>query len=132
LESPTEALSSGLSEEQAQERGLQRLQDAFEAVKDPLMVLRTQEEHLGSEKVSGRLLHKVPDLEYQDSRRRVWASAYVIDRFVTMIDTQSASAMYREVRDGLARNERDGTLGKIFECYVRHLFFTGSGTKIRK
>jgi hypothetical protein len=132
LELPTEALRRELSVEQAHKAGLERLEGAFKGVKHPLDVLRTQEENWDSVKVSGRLLHKVPDLEYQDSWRRVWASAYVIDRFVDMINTESASAMYREVRDGLARNERDGTLGKIFECYVRHLFFTGSGTKIRK
>src|SRR5256885_16590063 len=72
---------------------------------------------------------RVPDSEtpYQDGRHRVWASAYVIDRFVNMMDTHSANNMNREVMEGLARNERGGTLGKIFECYVRHLFFKGGG-----
>ena len=132
LESPTEVLRQGHSKEQAQKSGLQRLEDAFEVVQDPFDVLRTQEENWGSVKVSGRLLHKVPDLEYQDSRRRVWASAYVIDRFVSMIDTHSANNMHSALRDGLARNERHSTLGKVFECYVRHLFFRGGGTELRR
>jgi hypothetical protein len=137
LESPTEALRCKLGGKQAHETGLQRLEDAFEAARDPLNVLRTQEENWGSAEVSGHLLHRVPDLEYQDSRRRVWASAYVIDRFVNMIDPHSANNMRCAVRDGLARgglarNERDGTLRKVFECYVRHLFFRGGGTKLRK
>jgi hypothetical protein len=58
------------------------------------------------------LLHRVPDSEYRDGRHRVWASAYVIDRFVSMMDTHSANNMNREVMEGLARNERDGTLRK--------------------
>src|SRR5256885_1950584 len=49
-----------------------------------------------------------------------------------MMDTHSANNMNREVMEGLARNERDGTLGKIFECYVRHLFFKGGGVRLRK
>jgi hypothetical protein len=81
--------------------------------KDPLDFIRTQEQSL-SAKVSGRLLHKVPDSElYQDGWHRVWASAYVIDRFVNMIDAHAASNMNRQVMEGLARNERDGTLGKV-------------------
>jgi hypothetical protein len=131
LESPTEALRDGHSEEEAQESGLQRLEDAFEAApQDPLNILRTQEENWGSVKVSGRLLHKVPDLKYRDNRRRVWASAYVIDRFVSLINTHSANNMHCAIRDGLARNE--STLRKGFECYVRHLFFRGGGTELRK
>jgi hypothetical protein len=130
LEAPTTALLLGLGEEQAYERDL-RLQDAFNEIKDPLKVLRAQEESLGS---GGYLLHKMPDSEtlYWDGRHRVWASAYVIDRFVNMMDTDSASKMSREVMEGLARNERDSTLGKIFECCVRYLFFKGGGAKLRK
>jgi hypothetical protein len=133
LESPTEALRSGLSEKQAREKGIQRLRDAFKRVKDPLHVLRAQEESLGFVKVSGRLLHKVPDPEtYQDGGRYVWASAYVIDTFVNRMNTQSAYHMKREVMEGLASNDKDGSLGKVFECYVRHLFFTGGGVGLRK
>jgi hypothetical protein len=133
LEAPTKALRRGYSEDKAREKGLRRLQDAFNGIEDPLKVLRAQEESLGSVQVSGRLLHKVPDSKtYQDGRHRVWASAYVIDRFVNMMNTYEASDMKREVREGLANNERDGTLGKVFECYVRHLFFTGGGVGLRK
>jgi hypothetical protein len=132
LEAPTGVLRAGLSKEEAHKRGLRRLEDAFRVIKDPLRILYFQKESSGIIKVSGRLLHKVPGLEYQDSRRHVWASAYVIDRFVNLIDAQSANNMHCAVRDGLARNERDGTLGKIFECYVRHLFFRGGGTELRK
>jgi hypothetical protein len=80
------------------------------------------------------LLHKMPESErsYEDGRHRVWASAYVIDRFVNKMNAHSANSMNREVMEGLARNERDGTLGKVFECYVRHLFFTGGGVGLRK
>jgi hypothetical protein len=88
---------------------------------------------LGSVKVSGRLLHKVPDPEtYWNGGHRVWASAYVIDRFVKKMDIQSASNMEHKVRDGLAKGESDGTLGRLFECYVRHLFFKGGGVELRK
>jgi hypothetical protein len=134
LESPTEALRLELSEEEACERGLRRLQIAFNEVKDPLRVLRGQEENFGSVKVSGRLLHRVPKSEtsYEEASHRVWASAYVIDRFVSMIDTRSADDMHCAVRDGLARNDKDSTLGKVFECYVRHLFFRGGGIELRK
>lgn len=136
LEAPTEALRVGCSEEMANEKGLQRLEDAFNQIKDPLDFLRTQEQSLGL-KVSGRLLHKVPgvpdsETSYRDSSHRIWASAYVIDRFIGMVDTHAADNMNRQVMEGLARNERDGTLGKIFECYVRHLFFKGGGVKLRK
>src|SRR5436305_9665050 len=34
--------------------------------------------------------------------------------------------------EGLARNQRDGTLGRIFECYVRYLFFKGGEVRLRK
>ena len=34
--------------------------------------------------------------------------------------------------EGLSRGGNDGTLGKLFECYVRHLFFTGGGVKLKK
>jgi len=132
LESPTEALRHGLSEEEAHKRGLRRLENAFNEIKDPLNVLRAQEESLGSVKVSGRLLHKVPDSAYQDGYHRVWASAYVIDRFVNLMDAHSANDMRKAVMEGLAKNDRDGTLGKIFECYVRHLFFRGSEVELRK
>jgi hypothetical protein len=130
LEAPTRALRHGLSEKRAHERDLQRLQDAFNEIKDPLNALRVQES-LGS---GGRLLHKVPDSEtsYWNGRRRVWASAYVIDRFINMINDHSANNMKRRVMEGLARNERDHTLGKVFECYVRHLFVTGGGVRLRK
>jgi hypothetical protein len=134
LESPAEAIRLGYPQKKAHEKGLRRLRDAFNAIKDPLNVLRAQEESLGSVKVSGRLLHKVPDSEppYWDSGHRVWASAYVIDRFVSMVNTYSASNMNREVMEGLARNERDDTIGKVFECYVRHLFFKGGRTTLKK
>jgi hypothetical protein len=80
-----------------------------------------------------RLLHKGPEPDlYSDSWHRVWASAYVTDRFANMIDAHAASDMNRQVMEGLARNERDGTLGKVFECYVRHLFFKGGGVRLRK
>jgi hypothetical protein len=133
LQAPTRALINGLSDQEAHDEGLRRLEDAFNEIKDPLMVLRAQEESLGV-KVSGRLLHKVPDsmTSYRNSRHRVWASAYVIDRFVNMMNAHSASDMNRQVREGLASNQRDGTLGKVFECYVRHLFFKGGGVKLRK
>jgi hypothetical protein len=133
LGAPAEALRLGLGEERALESGLQRLEDAFNEIKDPLNVLRAQGESLGI-KVSGRLLHKAPDSEtlYWDTRLRVWASAYVINRFVSMLDSHSASNMNRQVMEGLARNQKDGTLGIIFECYVRHLFFKGGGTRLRK
>jgi len=109
LELPTMALRLGFDEEQAHEAGLRRLQDAFKEVKNPLNVLRAQEKSSGSVKVSGHLLHRVPDSEYRDGWHRVWASAYVIDRFANMMDTHSANNMSREVMEGLARNERDGT-----------------------
>ena len=32
----------------------------------------------------------------------------------------------------LAKNDEDDTLEKIFECYVRHLFFTRGGLELRK
>ena len=134
LEAPTEALRQGLGEQKVHERGLRRLEDAFNEIKDPLKVLRTQAESLGSVKVSGRLLHKVPDstTPYWDTKHRVWASAYVIDRFVDIINAFSACNMNREVREGLARNDRDGTLGKVFKCYVLYLFVNGSRVKLRK
>src|SRR5437016_8082001 len=108
LEAPTEALRLGFGEEMAHQSGLERLEAAFHEIKNPLKVLRAQEKSLGSVKVSGRLLHKVPDSEtpYQDGWHRVWASAYVIDKFVNMMDDHSASNMNREVIEGLARNER--------------------------
>jgi hypothetical protein len=132
LEAPAEALRTGLSNEEARGEGLRRLEDAFSAIENPLKILYFQKESSGTTKFSGRLLHKVPDSKYRDGRRRVWASAYVINRFVTKIDAQSASNMNRQVMEGLARNDKDGSLGKVFECYVRHLFFTGGGVGLRK
>jgi hypothetical protein len=132
LEAPIKALRAGSSKKRARKKGLRRLRMAFEEIEDPLKVLRSQEESSNSVTVSGRLLHKVPDPEYEDGRRHVWASAYVIDKFVNKINEESANNMNREVMDGLARNERDGALGKVFECYVRHLFFTGGGVSLRK
>jgi hypothetical protein len=134
LQSPTQALCFELGEERAHERDLRRLQVAFNETRDdPLDFLRTQEESLDSI-ISGRLLHKVPDSEtsYWDGRHRVWASAYVIDRFVNRMNSHSASNMNRAVMEGLARKERGGTLGKVFECYVRYLFFQGGGVRLRK
>ena len=130
LEAPIEVLQLGLGEKEAHEKGLQRLEYALTEIGNPLSVLRAQKESLNSVKVSGRLLHKVPDSEtsYRDGRHRVWASAYVIDKFVHMINTHSANDMSRQVMEGLARNERNGALGKVFECYVRHLFFNGGVT----
>jgi hypothetical protein len=71
LQAPAEAIGRKLSEEEARESGLQRLEDAFDEIEDPLKVLRTQKERLGPVKVSGRLLHKVPDskVSYRDGRR---------------------------------------------------------------
>src|SRR5579871_6419679 len=73
LEAPTKALAGGADEKEAYKKGLQRLEDAFDGIKDPIKVLRAQVENLDSIKVSGRLLHKVPDSErpYEDSRHRV-------------------------------------------------------------
>jgi hypothetical protein len=132
LEAPTKTLRARGGWKKAHEEGLRRLQNAFDEIMNPLSVLRSQEESLKSIKVSGRLLHKVPDPEYADGRRRVWASAYVINKFVDKMNDESANNMNREVMEGLARNERDDTLGKVFECYVRHLFFTGGGVSLRK
>ena len=134
LEAPAKALRFGESEEEACKRGLLRLEDALNNIKNPLTVLRAQEETLGGIKVSDRLLHKMPDSEtsYRDGSHRVWASAYVIDKFVNIVDAQSASDMSRAVWSGLKSNGADGTLGKVFECYVRHLFFKGGGVKLRK
>jgi hypothetical protein len=56
----------------------------------------------------------------------------VIDRFANMIDAHAANDMSRQVMEVLARNQRDGTLGEVFECYVRHLFFKGGGVRLRK
>jgi hypothetical protein len=131
LEAPTEVLRVGHGEEKAHEGALQRIHAAFSEIKDPLDFIRTQEQSL-SAKLSGRLLHKVPASEFRDGWHRVWASAYVIDRFVNMIDAHAANDMHRQVVEGLARNERDGSLGKVFECYVRHLFFKGGGVRLRK
>jgi hypothetical protein len=50
----------GQGEEKAHERALQRLEAAFSEIKDPLDFIHTQEQSLNA-KVSGRLLHKVPD-----------------------------------------------------------------------
>ena len=134
LEAPTGELRYGGDENEAHTSGLRRLEDAFNEIKDPLNVLRAQEEGSDFVKVSGRLLHKVPNSEkpYRDGGHRVWASAYVIDRFVDKMNAKSAFNMNREVMEGLARNERDGTLGKVFECYVRHLFFTAGGLELKK
>ena len=134
LEAPTEALRFRLSVDEARKRGLQRLEDAFNAIRNPLNVLRAQRESLGVQKVSGRLLHKMPDpeTEYRDGQHRIWASAYVIDKFVGMINAQSASNMSSQVMQGLANGDTDGTLGKVFECYVRHLFFKGGGVRLSK
>jgi hypothetical protein len=132
LEAPTKALRAGSSEKRAHKKGLRRLRMAFGGIGDPLKILRSRGGGSNSVKFSGRLLHKVPDPEYEDGRRHVWASAYVIDKFVNKINDESANNMNREVMEGLARNERDGVLGKVFECYVRHLFFTGGGVSLRK
>jgi hypothetical protein len=131
LEAPARALGHRLDEEYARESGVRRLQAALNAVNDPLDVLRVQEESM---KVSGWLLHQVPDSEtgYEDRGQRVWASAYVIDRFVNRVDPRSASNMTRQVMHGLTWKKRDRRLGKIFECYVRHLFFRAGGARLRK
>jgi hypothetical protein len=132
LQAPTEALASEESEDEALNAGLRRLELAFQGLTDPLEALRAQEQSLTSVQVSGRLLHKVPGPGYRDRGHRVWASAYVIDKFVNTMNSQSARSMKTEVREGLARNDRDGSLGKVFECYVRHLFFTGGGPPLKK
>jgi hypothetical protein len=135
LQSPTDALDIGDSEEEAHKNGLRQLQAAFNYInyiKDPSSILHAQQESLTSVEVSGRLLHKVPDPGYRDGKHRVWASAYVIDRFVNMMNSKAARNMKRRVMEGLARNERDGTLGKVCECYVRHLFFKGGGDPLKK
>jgi hypothetical protein len=128
LQVPTQALRSGLGEVRAHRRGVLRVERAFMAIKDPLKVLS-----LGSVKISGRLLHKVPEPKtYEDNWHYMWASAYVMNKFVDKIDGYAARNMNRQVMEGLAKGEGDGTLGRIFECYVRHLFFRGGGTTLRK
>ena len=34
--------------------------------------------------------------------------------------------------EGLSKGESGGTLGRVFECYVRHLFLNGGGVKLKK
>src|SRR5947207_10002946 len=81
-----------------------------------------------------------PKTPYEDSKQHLWASTYVMDGFVNLMDTHSASNMLEKLRNGLASRKYDwfqdsfqaSFQGRLFKCYTLHLFFTGGGLRLRK
>ncbi|KAK5796887.1 hypothetical protein F5H01DRAFT_285699 [Linnemannia elongata] len=102
------------------ERPMQRLEQALDRVKDPVILMQYFSQGRDTLDFSSRLIHRWP-MDDHDTFRLEWASTYVAEKVAALLSQDTCTQMLKK----LVMDPNGSASGIMFEAYVLRTFREG-------
>jgi hypothetical protein len=109
--------------DRAKAMACERLEQALERVKDPVMLMQYFSQGKDTLEFSSRLIHRWPVNDH-GTFRLDWASEYIVEKVATLLTEDACAQMLKR----LIADPSGSSSGIMFEAYVLHVFREGGHT----